>query len=100
MPVFPRAEIDQAVAFLESFIEKRKRLGEEAFAVLMAVIAEFKLKRAVARSDLDARTADIEAVKAALDTAKQTIDAQPEVDATVNGAYYHASAEFFRVRVQ
>ncbi len=95
----PRAEIDQAVAFLGTFVDKRKRLGEDAFGVLVALQAEFLLKRAASRTDLSARTADLDAAKDALDTSKQVIDVLVEADRVAHAAYFHAASEYYKVRL-
>jgi hypothetical protein len=84
--------------FLESYQDKGKRLGDDGFAVLRATVAEFKVRRALAQSDPDARTADLEAAKSALDASKQLMDAIVEADPAVPAAFYHAAAQYHKAR--
>jgi len=95
---FVVAEVDQAITFLEGFLDKKKRLGDEAFSVLLSQIAELILKRAAARSDLDARNKDLDAAKATLESSLQTADGLAGADALVYSAYYRAAAQYHKIR--
>lgn len=92
-----RAEVNQSLGFLESFVDKRKRIGEEGYVILLAKISEFKLKRASSQVDPAARAADVEAAAASLNASHEALDALGESDPAVHSAYFRAAAEYYKV---
>jgi 26S proteasome regulatory subunit N9 len=95
------AEVDSAVAFLTSrLLDKRGRLGEEAYLVAAMEVTSLKLRKAAALAgDAPALTALLEAAKAELAAGRALLEALPEgADPVAHAAYHRTAAEYHKLR--
>lgn len=80
-------ELERAIAFLKPYADDRKRLGEEAYIVVLMRIATLRL----AQEDRADET------KKLLAEGKAALDALDGAEAVVYSQYYKAAAEYHKV---
>jgi hypothetical protein len=107
----PLPELDRAITFLGSFLEKQARLGKAATLVLQLELLSLRVKRtgasaapsaagaASSASSAEDVTSTLDAIKRDLAAAKEALDALPDgEDPTVPGTYYRVASEYYKLR--
>lgn len=94
------AEVDRAIGFLSRYLDKRGRIGDDAFLVVTMEVTSLKLRKAAALAgDAAALTALLDGAKAELTSGKELLDFLPEgADPVVPATYYRTAAEYHKIR--
>jgi hypothetical protein len=92
-------EIDRAVALLGAFKEKRRRIGEEAYLVVIMEVASLLLKRVASNGVVASRDSDLDAVKLEIEAGKKVLDGLADAESVTTGTYYRVAAEYHKVGV-
>jgi hypothetical protein len=82
---------------MSSFKEKRRRIGEEAYLVVVMEVASLLLKRVAGHGAVPTRESDLDAVKAEIEAGKKVLDGLADAESVTTGTYYRVAAEYHKV---